>query len=481
MDLSIVIPCYNEVENISKIQKELLPVAAELAQTRSVEIVFVDDGSADGTGQALKAAFGHGYEAGLEIRIECHAVNRGLGAAIRTGFAAAQGDIIITTDSDGTYKFAEIPALLSYLTPEIDIVTASPYHPEGDVDGVPAYRLVLSRGSSTLYRLLASRQVHTYTALFRAYRRKVVENVPFEANGFLAGTELMVNAMRMGYQVAEYPTVLHSRVFGESKAKLARTIQAHLNFQIQVLMPWHPYGTVIQGTTDNVYLYKDGQKRLFPTAEIFLSHGYHWEQIVRVNDDYLAKLPDGPALTFRDGALVKGSKDTIYVIEHGQKRAILSLQIFNQFGYQWKDVITIPDSVLNEIENGRDLSLTDNYPDGTLIKGTSNPIYLLENGQKRWFPSPQTFLSWGYQWRQVITISDAELATYPLGLPVTPQESFYLKDIQQAIQVNLRPDELPEDSFSAKLPHLIDGVANKIHLKDVPGFSMGKKVLKFVR
>ena len=62
------------------------------------------------------------------------------------------------------------------------------------------------------------------TALFRTYRRKVVENVPFESNGFLAGTELMVNAMRMGYQVAEYPTSLYSRVFGEPKVKLREVV-----------------------------------------------------------------------------------------------------------------------------------------------------------------------------------------------------------------------------------------------------------------
>jgi hypothetical protein len=268
----------------------------------------------------------------------------------------------------------------------------------------------------------------------------------------------MVNAMRMGYQVVEYPTVLHSRVFGESKAKSARTIQAYLNFQMQVLMPWYPYGTVIQGLHENVYLYKEGQKRLFPTAEIFLSHGYHWEQIVQVNDDYLARLPAGSPMTFREGSLVKGSEETIYVIEHGLKRSILSIEVFKRFGFQWRDVRIVPDSTLAEICNGPTLALTDRRPDGALIKGRANPTYLLENGQKRWFPSPQVFLSWGYQWHQVITVSDQELASYPLGLPISPQESFYLKDIQAAIQVNLRPDELPEDRFVARLPLLMNWV-----------------------
>jgi dolichol-phosphate mannosyltransferase len=237
VDLSIVVPCFNEADNVSKIRQEFFPIVAELARTHSVEVVFVDDGSSDGTGQALVDAFGaDNYLPSLVIRFECHQVNRGLGAAIRTGFAAAKGEIIITTDSDGTYKFSEIPSLLACLTPEVDMVTASPYHPQGGIVGVPAYRLILSQGSSLMYRVLVNWRIHTYTALFRAYRRRIIERVPFEADGFLAGTEILVNGMLMGYRVAEYPAVLHSRVFGASKAKLIQTIKAHLQYQAQVLL-----------------------------------------------------------------------------------------------------------------------------------------------------------------------------------------------------------------------------------------------------
>jgi dolichol-phosphate mannosyltransferase len=235
MDLSIIVPCYNEVANVSKLQAEFHPVAAELAETRSVEVVFVDDGSADGTYRALVKAFGNGIETDVLVRFEQHQVNRGLGAALRTGFSAARGRVVVTTDSDGTYKFSEIPGLLSCLTSGVDIVTASPYHPVGTVAGVPAYRLLFSRGCSAIYRLLADWHVYTYTCLFRAYRREVIENVTFESDGFLAGTELMVKAMLMGYQVKEYPAVLYRREYGESKAKLVQTVLAHLRFQARVL------------------------------------------------------------------------------------------------------------------------------------------------------------------------------------------------------------------------------------------------------
>jgi len=236
MDLSIVIPCYNEIDNISKLEAEFFPVANQLARTRTVEVVFVDDGSTDGTFTGLQQAFGASPSANPSIKIEKHPHNRGLGAAIRTGLAAAQGDVVVTTDSDATYRFEEILPLLERLGPDVDLVTASPYHPDGGVMNVPGYRLWLSKGSSLMYRLLVNWHVHTYTALFRAYRRKIVETIPFHSDGFLAGTEILVNSLLRGYRVAEYPTILHSRVKGTSKARIMRTIGAHLRFQWQILL-----------------------------------------------------------------------------------------------------------------------------------------------------------------------------------------------------------------------------------------------------
>ncbi len=243
MKYSIIVPCYNEVDNVPKLRDELLPVIeeivvrgrAEKGEDCSAEVIFVDDGSRDGTFPVLKEALADYDKPGVSFKYEKHETNRGLGAALRTGFSAVEGDIVITVDSDGTYKFTEIPRLLSYLTPDVDIVNASPYHPQGQVAGVPAYRLVLSRGSSLIYRTLLDWHVYTYTCLFRAYRSDVIRNIQFEANGFLAGTELLVKAMLKGYRVVEFPAVLYRRVYGVSKARIASTIWAHLKFQWRVL------------------------------------------------------------------------------------------------------------------------------------------------------------------------------------------------------------------------------------------------------
>jgi len=234
VDLSIVIPCYNEVENVAKIKNELLPIVTEMARTQSLELIFVDDGSSDGTLEALKTTFEP--LDGISLKFERHMTNRGLGAALRTGFAACAGLEVVTTDSDGTYQFSCIPELLSRLKEGADIVTASPYHPDGNVVGVPGYRLVLSRGSSLIYRILVDWRIHTYTCLFRAYRHEVIEEFNFQSDGFLGGTELLVKAMLHGRRVIEYPAVLYRRVYGSSKARILRTILAHLQFQGRVLL-----------------------------------------------------------------------------------------------------------------------------------------------------------------------------------------------------------------------------------------------------
>ena len=244
MKLSVVVPCFNEEDNIGKLRDEFFPVMKELigsrlpdgAQVDSIEVVFVDDGSRDSTYDVLKNSFSAPIHSAITVKFEKHETNLGLGAALKTGFKAVTGDVVVTTDSDGTYQFSTIPEMLAHLTKDVAIVTASPYHPKGDVVGVPPFRIFLSRGSSLLYRILLSWEIHTYTSLFRAYRKEVIRDITFKADDYLGATELMVKAILKGYRVEEYPAALHRRVFGVSKAKLIRTIISHVNFQFRLLL-----------------------------------------------------------------------------------------------------------------------------------------------------------------------------------------------------------------------------------------------------
>lgn len=244
MLISIIVPCFNESDNVQKLKDEFLPVVRELVSQNNisghiinrVEVIFVDDGSQDNTYQSLVDTFGDQGDNHVGFVFARHQQNRGLGAALRTGFGEAKGEVVVTVDSDGTYRYSDIPKILASMEPDVDMVTASPYHPKGSVEGVPVFRLFLSRGSSLIYRILLNWKIHTYTCLFRAYRAEVIKKITFDSDGYLAGTELMVKAMLSGYRVAEYPTVLYRRMYGVSKAKIFRTIIAHLRFQERLLL-----------------------------------------------------------------------------------------------------------------------------------------------------------------------------------------------------------------------------------------------------
>jgi dolichol-phosphate mannosyltransferase len=230
-DLSIVIPCYNESASLDELALQLEPVLEGLRRTRTVELLLVDDGSTDDTYARLQNLFG----SRPDVTIIQHGRNRGLAAALRTGIAHTTGRVVVFTDSDCTYPPSSIPGLLACMTPDVDIVTSSAYHPDGGVDGVPAYRLVFSRGASVLYRLLVSPRINTWTAMYRAYRREVLVAVETHTTGYVVMAELLVEAVLRGYRVAEYPTVLHVRRYGQSKAKVWKITREHLRFQARIL------------------------------------------------------------------------------------------------------------------------------------------------------------------------------------------------------------------------------------------------------
>lgn len=232
-DLSIIIPCYNEADGVAAMRERLADVLPTLRRRGSVELVLVDDGSADGTGDLLAQAFGDWPE----VVLARHEQNQGLGAAVRTGLAHASGAVLVTTDSDGTYPFAQIPALLDQLQPGVDVVTASPYHPAGGIANVPAYRIFISKSASLLYRMLLDRRIHTYTALFRAYRREVIEAIAprITHDGFLMVTQMLVESILAGYRVAEFPTTLQVRQVGVSKARIVRITKTHLRYMAELV------------------------------------------------------------------------------------------------------------------------------------------------------------------------------------------------------------------------------------------------------
>jgi dolichol-phosphate mannosyltransferase len=231
--VSVVVPYYNEVDGIAMLAGKLFKLAEELAPRYELECVLVDDGSQDGSEAEARRCF-----AGLSLVVfASHDGNRGLGAAMRTGFARTTGDVVAAIDSDCTYDPQKIPLLLEALeSTAADIATASPYHPEGGVENVIGWRLFLSRGASLLYRCVCTCKLYTYTSMMRAYRRHVIQNVSFESNGFSGITEILLRAACQGYRVVEVPMVLRSRVTGVSKMKVAHSMRMHLQLMARAVV-----------------------------------------------------------------------------------------------------------------------------------------------------------------------------------------------------------------------------------------------------
>lgn len=228
--VSIIVPCYNEEETLPLLAGVLERVIATLEQSYDVEVLFVDDGSSDGTQRALASAAPR-----LRGRVLTHDVNRGIAEAFRTGFTAAKGDIICTIDADCTFDPLELPSMIAQLEETgADIVAASPYHPQGGVEGVPAWRLVLSRGASRIYGYLLPVKLFSYTACFRVFRAGAVAKLKFRDSGFLGVTEMLVSAITQGMKIVERPMILKRRVTGVSKMRTLSVIGDHVRFMARL-------------------------------------------------------------------------------------------------------------------------------------------------------------------------------------------------------------------------------------------------------
>lgn len=222
--LSVVVPCYNEEDGIPQLQTKLIPVIERIRTKHQVELIFIDDGSTDQTYTKLNEAFSKMPD----TKVLRHPKNLNLGGAIRTGVKESRGEWIANLDSDCTYDPALLEPMIAEIEKGADLVTVSPYHPQGEVVGVPAYRMFLSKSLTAMYRIILRKKIYTFTALARVYRRSVFPQIESPAFDFTALAEMMLKALKQNLKVAEVPASLSVRLFGESKMKTAKVIKAHL-------------------------------------------------------------------------------------------------------------------------------------------------------------------------------------------------------------------------------------------------------------
>lgn len=231
--LSIIIPCFNETQGLAQLVSKLADLQSGLEC--SSELVFVDDGSSDSTHERLMELYKNGI--GKDVKVVRHPVNRGVGGALKTGINNSGGDYIAAIDSDCTYEPSFLIEMFEIMKDRrADMITASPYHPEGATTNVPGYRLFLSRNLSRIYSLVLKSTFHTYTSMFRIYRRAAIRSIDFESEGFLAMAEILIKMHQIGFKIVEYPATLTKRRFGTSSAKTLKIIKEHLFFISSMLI-----------------------------------------------------------------------------------------------------------------------------------------------------------------------------------------------------------------------------------------------------
>jgi len=216
--LSVFFPMYNERQNISVLLEEACRVIPELG-FKDYEILIVDDGSRDGCDQIVEE-WAHRNP---HIRLVRHPHNLGYGAALRTGFTQASRDIVFYTDCDLPADLQEIRRALPLLR-QADLVIG--YR-------IKRYetlrRAIYSRIYNYLLRILFNVHVHDVNFSFKVVSRKVLERIQLTASTVFIDGQLLSEARRYGFEIAEIPIDYTPRRFGRSNFDSLKTAFATLS------------------------------------------------------------------------------------------------------------------------------------------------------------------------------------------------------------------------------------------------------------
>ena len=213
----VIVPTYNERENISRL------IEAVLSQDPRLEILVVDDGSPDGTGAIVKDVMARNQR----VHILERGKKLGLGTAYLAGFKWALGekyDYIFEMDADFSHDPSHLPQFLAAIA-EADLVLGSRYR-NGKVTVVnwPINRLILSYFANVYARAITGLPVWDGTGGFKCFRRKVLEAIDLDAvksNGYAFQIEMSYRAWKHGFRIVEIPIVFVDRTEGESKMSKA--------------------------------------------------------------------------------------------------------------------------------------------------------------------------------------------------------------------------------------------------------------------
>jgi dolichol-phosphate mannosyltransferase len=225
--LSLVVPVYNEADNIVPF---LRGVEQEVHEPHEVLIVY--DFPEDSTLPAITAM----EPPCPAVRLVHNTLGKGVLNALKAGFQASRGDAVVVMMADRSDEPKDVPRMAQLVREGADVVAGSRYVRGGRQLGGPLLKRLMSQMAGLSLHYLAGLPIHDATTNFRAYSRRVLEEIPIEGQAsFALALELTLKAHWRGWRVAEVPTTWHDRTAGQSRFRLFAWLPHYLRWYLRAL------------------------------------------------------------------------------------------------------------------------------------------------------------------------------------------------------------------------------------------------------
>ncbi len=210
--ISVFFPCYNEQDNITHTVEKALAVLQKL--NVDFEIIIIDDGSSDSTGRIADEI----ARKNSNVRVVHHQANLGYGAALTSGFKAAEKELVFYTDGDGQFDIGELPPLLPLIN-QYDIVSCYRLNRQDNL-----IRKINGWCWTKLTCLLFGMNVRDIDCAFKLYKREIFDNIELSSSGALIDAEILARAVRKGYSITQKGVHHYPRAAGVQTGANLRVI-----------------------------------------------------------------------------------------------------------------------------------------------------------------------------------------------------------------------------------------------------------------
>jgi hypothetical protein len=190
-----------------------------------------------------------------------------------------------------------------------------------------------------------------------------------------------------------------------------------LQYQLTMRVWRHPYRKLVRAkSSDRVYLIEGDLRRHVVSADAFNRSGLDWGEVEVVDDEDVDVYVDGDPFGYDDGMLIKGSGPKVWVIADGKRRHVADPVAFERLGYDWRNLITIPDADVMQYEESDELGGDAQAPEGALLRVDGDPkVYRIEGGRRKHVPNPDVFDAQRLRWSHVQIVKTDVVDELPVG------------------------------------------------------------------